>query len=73
MLLFQLLRTTPNWLLFNTAKSLNVKFNKIHGVKYTSTAVGNEKPAEDLENVSGVSQDASTEEVKAESPSSASA
>lgn len=59
--------------LFNTAKSLNVKFNKIHGVKYTSTAVGDEKPAEDLENVSGASQDASTEEVKAESPSSVSA
>lgn len=59
--------------LFNTAKSLNSKFNKIHGVKYTSTAVGNEKPAEDLEAVSEASQDASTEEVKVESPSTASA
>lgn len=59
--------------LFKTAKSLSVNFNKIHGVKCTSTAVGDEKPVEDLENVSEGSQDGSIEEAKIESPSSASA
>lgn len=49
---------------FKTSKALELNLNKIHGVTYTSTAVGEEKPAEDLEAASEVSPEQSGEEAK---------